>query len=545
METKQLYHSIAITIIVASLFFASLAITLNQTNTKIANLQSTLAAQDTQIDLYTQRLSNQSAQIAELNQTLATQHTLLDEYNQLINSLQQQSAQDFTNLTDQITQSFTRLGDQLENLTDHLPIEQYDYIIYCVNDTLPLYGAKNGQTGAIDFTSNDTAQVINYAFEHGNSVFVKSGGYLLNSDVILQDKSNALLDSEFAILRCKNHQIIINGTTYLLSQNNRVSGFVIYNGGIRIENSARTTISNMLFQTCTVGIELVNTNTWTECTKIDDAHFIMCTEGIVFRTPAPGATGSYGNAAISRCYFNLRDNSAAIVIEPDAGFTDGQMQNVRIWVGGYTAQQYNQTGLKVSGSLFQTVMESVVFESFGSGNLSDAKIYAVNIDTDYATPILQQGVTFLGSWTAQIYNPFNSETQGEGATVTFKQENITVPVGTSNQYADQSGTIQIAPATISSFKALIMVGGNFSQNETLTVRIHLGFVDKTSAAGAQTVEKTFASSGSLWLTDDDMLKLLPLKDVIKAVFIEAKTDCNVTGVSVQVSAFGETAWSAM
>lgn len=544
METKSLYYTIAIILIVASLFFSSLVITLNQTNTQIADLQSTLSAQETQINLYTQRLNNQTTQLDELHQTLTTQQALINEYSQLIDNLQQQSTQDFTNLTSQITQTFNLLGGQLTNLTDHLPIEQYDYIIYCINVTIPLYGAKNGQTGAVDFNSTDAAQAINYAFEHGNSVYVKSGGYLLSSDVVIQDKSNTLLESEFAILRCKNNQIIINGTTYLLSQNNRISGFVISNGGIRIENSARTTISNMIFETCRVGIELVNTNAWTECTNIDDAHFIMCTEGIAFRTPAPGATGSYGNAAISRCYFNLRDNSAAIVIEPKAEFTDGQMQNVRIWVCGYTAQEYNQTGLKTSGSLFQTVMEGVVFESFASGNLSDAKIYAVDINTSYATPIFQQGITFLGNWTDIVYNPYNSELQGEGAGVVFKQENITIPVNPSD-YPSVSTVMQVAPTTIISFKALVMVEGSFLQNETVTVRFRLGFIDEATAAGSGVVEKTFASASSVWLSDDDLLKLLPYKDLVKSILVDAKVDVDGSDVTVQVSIFGATVWSAM
>ncbi|MCW4009841.1 MAG: hypothetical protein NWF05_04390 [Candidatus Bathyarchaeota archaeon] len=596
MKTRQYISVVILVIILFSALTASLAFSFNATSIKIAGLESSLDSQDSQLDLFNELLSNQDAQLDKLNQTLAAQNNTLNEYNQTISGLQQQQNQDLTNLTAQIADSNNQIIDsqnrllaeynqtlsslqqqrnqdlanltgqidayssdlsgqigeyssvlnsQIADLESRLPVQQYDYIIYSSPGNDDFYVAQNGQTGEVDFNSTDAAQVINSALENGNSVFVKSGIYILGSDVICYNKKNLMLDGEGATLKCTHHKIIIRGSTYLASQNNRVSGFIVANGGVRIENSARTTITNMIFESCEVGVELVNTNTWSECTKIDDSHFITCTEGIAFRTPSPGATGSYGNAAISRCYFNLRDNSIAITVERGAEFTDGQMQNVRIWICGYSAQQYNQTGLKISGSLFQTVMEGVVFESFAYGNLSDSEVYAVYIDTNYQTPILQAGITFLGPWTNIIYNPTNSEVQGEGLGVAFKQENITIPVSASSNYLNEPTVIQVAPSTITNFKALLMVNGDFSQNETITVRFRLGFVDKDVAAGSGIVEKTFTSSSSLWLSDDDLLRLMPLKDMVRSILVDAKVDSDSADATVQVSVFGVTTWSAM
>ncbi len=436
------------------------------------------------------------------------------------------------------------MAGQITDLDTRLSIQQYDYVIYSFGDIGSVYAVKNGQTGRVDFNSTDAALVFNYALERGRNVYVKAGYYALYSDVVCRDKKNAVLDGEGATLFCNGHKIIISGFSYESSQNSRISGFVIFNGTVRIENSCKVTVTGMKFVSCLVGLELANTFAWSECNKIDDVHFIECTQGIVFRANTSLATGSYGNTVISRCYFNLRDNSIAITIEPTAEFTDSQMLNVRIWIGGYSGQQYNQTGLQVGGSMYQSVMEGVVFESFARGNLSDAAIYAVKIDTSYQTPILQPGITFLGYWTKLIYNPGNSEIQGEGAGVVFKRENVNVSVDALD-YVNGPAVVDVAPATITSFKVLVVVDGGFSQNENVTVRFRLGFFDKDVAAGSEVVEKTFNCSSSVWLSDYDLLRLLPSKDLVRAILVDAKVDSASTDVVVRVSVFGTSTWSAM
>jgi hypothetical protein len=222
------------------------------------------------------------------------------------------------------------------------------------------------------------------------------------------------------------------------------------------------------------------------------------------------------------------------------------MQNVRIWTGGNATEQYNQTCLKLmSDSVFYSLMDGVVFESFAQGDVTDRAIYSVDIGEIYPAQILQPGVTFLGPWTEKIHNPWNIDVQGIGSPVVFKRENVNVPVSTSSTYSNEPTPIDVAPSTIASFKVRVNVYGTFSQNETLTVRFRLGFFDKDTAEGSGVVEKTFSSACSLWLSDDDVLELLPTQDLVKSILVEAKVDSASTDVYVRIYVIGTTVWSAM
>ncbi len=454
--------------------------------------------------------------------------------------LQTQLDQSYTALDEALNQTYTALNQtdyniqnqlnvEIDNLNARLPIEQYDYVIYRDEGWVL---AKNGRTGLVDFNSTDAAYVFNQAVNLGNSVYVKSDEYSLNWDVLVGNKKNAHLDSDGATLLLNGHRIIVRGDDYQFSQNNQVSGLRIVNGALRVENSFRTTVTNMIFENCTVGLELANTNKWSEGTKIDTVHFNKCTQSLVFRTNLTGATGSYGNTEVNRCYFNLPDNATAITVETNVELTDSQMQNIRIWIGEFG--EYNQTGLKVDGSMYQTLMDGVVFESFATGPLENALLYAVKIGpTAQQTPILQAGVSILGSWTARIHNPFSIWIYGAGGV--FKQENVAVPVG-SFDYG-QAIVVQMRPATITSFKPQIAVQGSFRGNETVTVRVRLEFVDNVFSSS---VEKQFSGSGSVWLDDGDLLALFPSQNVVYAILVDAKVNKATTDAAVQVSMYGTT-----
>ncbi len=459
------------------------------------------------------------------------------------NVLQTQLDESYAALDEALNQTYAALNQtdynlqnqlnlEIDSLNARLPIEQYDYVIYRYWDNGSVFVAKNGRTGFVDFNSTDAAYVFNQAISHGNSVFVKSDEYVLNSNVLVANKKNARLDSDGATLMLNGHTITIRGNDYQYSQNNQVSGLKIVDGTLRVENSFRTTVTNMIFENCAVGLELANTNTWSEGTKIDTIHFNKCTQSLVFRTNSTGATGSFGNTEVNRCYFNLIDNSVAITVEKNAEFTDSQLQNIRIWMGEFG--QYNQTGLQVDGSMYQTLMDGVVFESFATAPLDNALLYAVKIGrTAHQAPILQAGVSILGPWTARIYNPFNSWIYGAGGV--FKQENVAVPVG-SFDYG-QATIIQMRPATITSFKPQITVQGSFSRNETVTVRVRLEFVDNVVSSS---VEKQFSAGGSVWLDDSDLLKLFPSQNVVYAILVDAKVNTATTDATVQVNMYGTT-----
>ena len=466
--------------------------------------------------------------------------TLETQFNQSISSLNQTLIRNYASLN----QSYNNLQSQLEreiaSLNARLPIEQYDYVIYRYWDSVSIFVAKNGKTGLVDFNSTDAAFVFNQALTHGNNIFVKSDEYTINADILLLNKKNARLESDGASLTCNGNRIVIKGNSFQHSQYNQLSGLKIINGTVRIENSFRTTIVNMIFENCSVAVELTNTNTWTEGTEIDTVHFNKCSQSIVFRTNTSDiltgkkSTGSYGNTAITRCYFNLNDNSVAITVEKDAEFTDGQMENIRIWIGEF--DQYNQTGLLVNtnGSMYQTLLNSVVFESFAKGNVDNASVYAVKLDQNvYQPPILQAGVNFLGSWTARVSNFFSNWISGVGGV--FKQENITIPISIID--FGQPTVIQVHPLTIASFKPVISVQGSFSYNETVEVRIRLEFIDNIVS---KNITKSFSNNATEWLIDEEMLSMFPTQDVIWAILVDAKVNTPSTNVKAHISLYGTT-----
>src|SRR3989304_6009755 len=248
----------------------------------------------------------------------------------------------------------------------------YDYIIFRDGDTAK---ARNGTTGTIDYASTDDSYVINAAIAQGSNIYIKKSTYTLKSDIVIQNKKNAQIISDGAIINAAGKKIIIRGDNYTLSQYNLLSGLDIINGTVRIEDSFKTTMTDMTFENSQTALELASNATWSEGTKIENSHFVDCVEGIVFRSPTGNATGSYANTEISRCYFNLVDNSAGIIVEPLAQFSDSLMQNVRIWQGE-NGERDNQTGILMRGTMKQTLLSSVVFESF-VGESKPVKVYAI------------------------------------------------------------------------------------------------------------------------------------------------------------------------
>jgi hypothetical protein len=403
----------------------------------------------------------------------------------------------------------------------------FDYVIFQEDG---LYKAKNQTSGSVDFASTTASSVISQAVTKGTAVYIKLGIYPLSTDAQAINKKNARIVSDGATIIGNGNKILIKGDNYTYSQYNSISGLKIINGTLRIENSFAVTVTNMVFENCSTALELVNTDTWTEGTKIENCHFINAAEAIAFRTPVGNGTGSYASTEITRSFFNLKDDSVGINVEPRAEYSDSQLQNSRLWLG--ENGQRNQTGLKLDGSMHQTLLASVVFESFAT---APENLYAIAIgETAITTPILDGGVTFLGNWTARIYNPFDRWISGLGSL--FRRINVDIPIGLSNEYA-QTTNIHARPLTISSFKPRIQVEGNFGNSETVTVRFRLELVDNVIS---ESVEKTFTNTTTAWLTDDEMLKLFPSQDVVWAILVDAKSTSASTGVVVRIDVYGTT-----
>ena len=403
----------------------------------------------------------------------------------------------------------------------------FDYVIFQANG---LVQAKNQTSGIVDFSSATASKVLNQAIADGAAVYVKAGNYSLNADVDVTNKKNLRIIGDNATILGNGHKILVKGNDYTRSQYDFISGFTLIDGTLRIENSFAVTITDMIFQNCSTALELANTATWTEGTKIEDCHFINSSEAIAFRTPVENGTGSYASSQINRCYFNLLDNSVGINVEPLAEYSDSQIANARMWFG--EVGKTNQTGLRVDGSMFQTALTSVVFESFAD---DPEDFYAIAIgNTANTTPTIGAGVSFLGNWTARVYNPSSKWILGQGSL--FRRVNVIIELGANGTYG-QVTDLHDRPLTISNFKPKIQVQG-LSTGETVTVRVRLEFVDNVMS---QSVEKTFTTSPtSTWLSDDDLLRLFPSQDVVWAILIDAKSNLNSSSAVVKVDIYGET-----
>ena len=401
----------------------------------------------------------------------------------------------------------------------------YDYILSKDGNN---YKLKNMLTGYVTEQSVSASLALNSALSAGKSVYLNSGTYVLTDDVVISNKVNSKIVSDGATIIGNGKKIIIFGDDHTISRNAFIAGLTIINATIRVENSFGTTIQNTIFENASTGIEFANTKTWSEYNKIEDCQFINVTEGIAFRTPVGNATGSYASTEIDRCSFNLRDFSVGINVERLAEFSDSQLRDIRFWIG--ENGRANQTGLFVDGSMFQTLLFGVVFESFTS---DPVYLFGIDIgDNCNPAPILNSGVSFLGNWTAKIHNTQGIWLSADGSV--FKRENINVPVGTNNQYG-LNESIQVRPLTIFSFRPKLEVDGVFRNNEIVTVRIRIEYVDNILSTP---VIRTFNQSTSIWLTDDEILHLFPSQSIIWAIWLDAKSNEGSTSVTVRASTYG-------
>lgn len=401
----------------------------------------------------------------------------------------------------------------------------YDFVVSQNGNN---YQIKNMQTGSLTTVSGSISSAVNSALTHGLSIYLNAGTYVLNKDILVSNKINAKIAGNGATIIGNGHKIIVYGYNFTTSQYATISGLTVINGTLRIENSFGTTVTNMVFENTSEGIDLSNTNTWSEDTQIDNCYFINASEGIVFETPTVNATGSYASSDIERCFFNIRDNSVGINVESGAQFSDSEMQNIRIWTGqdGHT----NQTGLLVDGSMYQTLLSSVVFESFTN---APNNMYAMDLGKDCnPAPTLDGDVNFLGAWTANVHNPYSIWILGVGSA--FERQNINVPVGISGQYASNA-TIQAVPLNIVAFEPKIQVGGVLASGETITVRVRLLLVDNVVSSA---ITQVFNSTGSAWLSNDQMLQLFPSQSVVIGVVFDAQSNVSTTNAVVTVSGYG-------
>jgi hypothetical protein len=226
-----------------------------------------------------------------------------------------------------------------------------------------------------------------------------------------------------------------------------------------------------------------------------------------------------------------RENSVAIHVEAKANFNEGLLQNIRIWLGH--SNETNQIGILIEGSMLNTLLNNVVFESFSK---YPKEIYGIKIGQHGESPILGQGVVFLGNLSKNIDNPFNKWIYGVGNC--FKFENISVPVGLNNTYGSP---YEITPPkflyfSMSTIHLKIQVEGKFSENEVIMVRLKLKFIDESYS---KDLTKNFNSTATIWLDHEDLLTILPTMNIISSLALDAKTNMASSNVKVYIWIYGQ------
>ena len=411
----------------------------------------------------------------------------------------------------------------------------YDYIVY--SDISRKVIVKNGLTGYIDFVGENISSAIYFALENeGKNIFIRSGKYNVSSDILLRNIKGLRITSDGAELWLNGRSLILQGEGYEQSMNNYIEGLKIFNGSMIVENSFMTTIRRCIFKNSDVGIVFLNSNTWTECTLIEDCYFENVKRCIVFKTPVMNGTESYANSEIRHCNFKLLgEGSVAIHIEPRANFNEGLIQNVRIWLGN--TNETNQVGILIEGSMLNTVLNNVVFESFAE---TPQGIYGIKIGEFAEPPILGLGVVFLGNFTKGIDNPFNKWIYGIGSC--FKFENIDVPIGLGNNYGD---FCEVTPPkylhfSISTLHLKVKIEGDFAENEVVTLRLRLKFVDCSySREVTKEFTKSVSSNVTVWLDNDEMFSMWPTVNLISSIVLDAKTNMSSSNVKIYVSVYGQ------
>jgi len=408
--------------------------------------------------------------------------------------------------------------------------EDYDYVVYMDSGAVKV---KNGTTGRVEFVGENLSQALDYVLKgEGLSIFIKGAEYNASGGLVLRNLANVRIASDRARINLGGGFLAIKGDYWDNSKHVYLEGLTIFNGSLLIENSFMTTIKNCIFEDCEEGVILLNTNGWTECTKIEDCYFKNVRRGIVFKTPCGNGTRSYANTEVKRCYFELmRENSVGVHVEPLSDFNEGLIQNVRIWMGGVC--EVNQTGLFIEGSMLNTLVQDMVFESFAD---NPKNIFGIHFGPGAEGPILGHGIVFCGNFTEKIYNPFNRWIYGAGGS--FKVENVSIPVGVGDNYGVQQeiGLVTHLSLSVYSLNVKVCICGEFSMEESITVRFRLKLLD---GAFSRSLELSFKNATVKWLNHDEWLYIWPTRNVIQSLVVDAKTVKEATNVTVSVSVYGQ------
>jgi hypothetical protein len=442
--------------------------------------------------------------------------------------------------------------------------ETASYVIW--TDGTYVY-AKNGVTGAIDFKGTDASTVIQSIIDalsttRGGIIFIKSGIYYMTKTItitkpvkLVGEGMNYLDMTWFTKLKAANP---LNPVIYINTATHNDSHFMLFEG-FEVEGNSGSCIKmagyglsdsvirDVMLTHGTIGLENMlghnnlldhvffeNNGQHLTIGSLNGPNFIQNCEFYFSNTNAPavyiGSGGNSGRALIifKNCQFTVSYQTALKINGWDGVIIDGCVFNDNNWKPVAGSSDIEIAGASkdifIIGNLFPP--GSTWNADYGVSVLDTASNILIRGNIFGTRPVVQVRVTSTGNVKVQSNIGYVTEN--------FKTTGLSVSVGTGGAYGSASA-ITSPSGVITYPRVKITWGGTFGSGETVTVKVEAVYSDGSTAY----VEKSATATGSLWLTDDDILALITQgKDIVK-LNVYAKTNLSSTTVTVTVDAYGK------
>jgi len=227
----------------------------------------------------------------------------------------------------------------------------------------------------------------------------------------------------------------------------------------------------------------------------------------------------YNRASITSdfdSHIMVHDN---LIINPDVNRVGGGA----IAVGSLHPTYKNKNVSIYGNKIINPLTTGILYGIHLTSGLDTAEVFNNIIKGAFSTPISRDGVNL------KIHDNVGFDTE------TFKATSLSVTIGTSGVYGSAK-TITSLSGLITYPRIKITWGGTFGTGETVTVGIEAVYSDGSKST---LVEKSATATGSLWLSDDDILTLIANGKDIVQLNIYAKTNLSSTSVTVTVDAYGK------
>jgi hypothetical protein len=459
------------------------------------------------------------------------------------------------------------LRDPSKTFTDQVLIPPSQLVFPLADRTYSKSGMPE-TAGQIAGGLTDASTVIQSVIDalsttRGGIIFIKSGIYYITKTItitkpvkLVGEGMNYLDMTWFTKLKAANP---LNPVIYINTATHSDSHFMLFEG-FEVEGNSGSCIKmagyglsdsvirDVMLTHGTIGLENMlghnnlldhvffeNNSQHLTIGSLNGPNFIQNCVFYFSNTNAPavyiGSGGSSGRNLIifKNCQFNVSYQTALKINGWDGVIIDGCVFYDNNWKPVAGSSDIEIAGASkdifIIGNLFPP--GSTWNADYGVSVLDTASNILIRGNIFGTRPVVQVRVTSTGNVKVQSNIGYVTEN--------FKTTGLSVSVGTGGAYGSASA-ITSPSGVITYPRVKITWGGTFGTDETVTVKVEAVYSDGSTAY----VEKSATATGSLWLTDDDILSIITQgKDIVK-LNIYAKTNLSSTTVTVTVDAYGKT-----